>query len=204
MNYPAFFDEVPSIRLVDPLAEFLGAAEDGVMEYRYIDAVKLTGHSCPTVASAYWMTLMALQVLYPGKMPERGNIRVEFKKGHDEGVTGVIANVVGLLTGAAGEAGFKGIAGNFDRREKLYFATEIPADIRFTRLDTCQAVEITANLAHVPASPRIMELLSKCRNSMATPVEVLEFKQLWQDRVKALLLDHSSDPEVFSFVAYAH
>jgi hypothetical protein len=204
MNYPAFFDEVPSIRLVDPLAEFLGAAEDGVMEYRYIDAVKLTGHSCPTVASAYWMTLMALQVLYPEKMPERGNIRVEFKKGHDEGVTGVIANVVGLLTGAAGEAGFKGIAGNFDRREKLYFATEIPADIRFTRLDTGQAVEITVNLAHVPASPRIMALLPKCRNSMATPAEILEFKQLWQDRVKALLLVHSSDPEVFSFVAYAH
>lgn len=52
MHYPAFFDDVPAIRLYDPLAEFLGAVDDGVIEYRYLDAVKLAGHSCPTVASA--------------------------------------------------------------------------------------------------------------------------------------------------------
>ena len=40
----------------DPLARFLGAAEDGVIEYTYADTVKLAGHSCPTVASAYLMT----------------------------------------------------------------------------------------------------------------------------------------------------
>ena len=54
MQYPAFFDAVPHLRLRDPLAEFLGAIEDGVVEYTYVDAVKLAGHSCPTVASAYW------------------------------------------------------------------------------------------------------------------------------------------------------
>ncbi|MDP2246625.1 MAG: hypothetical protein Q8J65_00735 [Nitrosomonadales bacterium] len=203
MKYPAFFDEVPSIRLVDPLAEFLGATDDGIMEYRYIDVVKLTGHSCPTVASAYWMTLMALRVLYLEKMPERGNIRVEFNQEHDEGVTGVIANVVGFLTGAADGTGFKGIANKFDRREKLYFASGISADIRFTRLDTGGIIETTANLSHVPTSKRIMELMSKCRNAMATSEETLEFRQLWQDRVRSLLLTHSNDPKVFSFVAYA-
>ena len=52
MKYPAFFDEVPSISLYDPLAEFLGAAEDGILQYGYVDAVRLAGHSCPTVASA--------------------------------------------------------------------------------------------------------------------------------------------------------
>jgi len=34
--------------LRDPLAELLGAAEGGIVEYRYADAVKLAGHSCPT------------------------------------------------------------------------------------------------------------------------------------------------------------
>lgn len=36
MQYPAFFDAVPAIRLYDPLAEFLGAFEHGILEYRYI------------------------------------------------------------------------------------------------------------------------------------------------------------------------
>lgn len=50
MQLPAFFDEVPAIVVTDPLAETLGAAEGGLIEYRYVDAVKLAGHSCPTVA----------------------------------------------------------------------------------------------------------------------------------------------------------
>ena len=45
-----------SIAMHDPLAEFLGAAEGGRLDYSYADAVKLTGHSCPTVAGAYAAT----------------------------------------------------------------------------------------------------------------------------------------------------
>lgn len=198
MHYPAFFDEIPVIRLYDPLAEFLGAVDDGVIEYRYLDAVKLAGHSCPTVASAYWMTHRALRALYPDGLPERGNIRVEFGKQADDGVTGVIANVVGLLTGAAADGGFKGIAGAFDRRDKLFFAAEIASDIRFTRLDTGKIVETAVNMQPVPASPRIWELLPKCRNGSASVAETSEFRQLWQERVRALLLDHAEDAQVFA------
>lgn len=43
MSYPDFFDAVPRLRLCDPLAVFLGASDDGVIEYGYIDAVKLAG-----------------------------------------------------------------------------------------------------------------------------------------------------------------
>mgnify|MGYP003492414693 FL=1 len=43
----------------DPLAELLGAAEGGRLEYTYADAVKLTGHSCPTVAGAWLATRQA-------------------------------------------------------------------------------------------------------------------------------------------------
>lgn len=198
MHYPAFFDEIPAIRLYDPLAEFLGAVDDGVIEYRYLDAVKLAGHSCPTVASAYWMTHRALRALYPDSLPERGNIRVEFGKEYSEGVTGVIANVVGLLTGAAGDGGFKGIAGAFDRRDKLFFAADIDSEIRFTRLDTGKIVETAVNMQPVPASPRIWELLPKCRNGSASVAETSEFRQLWQERVRALLLDHAEDAQVFA------
>ena len=33
MSFPAFFEQVPTISLRDPLAEFLGAAEQGVIQY---------------------------------------------------------------------------------------------------------------------------------------------------------------------------
>jgi hypothetical protein len=114
MQTPAFFDAVPAIFVVDPLADALGAVEGGLIEYRYIDAVKLAGHSCPTVAGAWLMTRAALARLYPGETPRRGKIRVEMRQALDEGVAGVIAGVASLVTGAANEGGFKGLAGACD------------------------------------------------------------------------------------------
>src|SRR5574337_723501 len=73
MHTPAFFDAAPTITAVDPLAEALGAAEGGVIEYRYVDAVKLAGHSCPTVAGAWLMTRAALAQLYRDQLPRRGD-----------------------------------------------------------------------------------------------------------------------------------
>ena len=108
MQTPDFFEEVPTIVLCDALAETLGAATGGVMEYRYLDAVKLAGHSCPTVAGAWLMTRLALARLYPGQMPRRGELRVELREAQEAGVAGVIAGVAGLVTGAAGPGGFHG------------------------------------------------------------------------------------------------
>ena len=52
-------DHAPAIAVYDALAAFLGACDDGLITYRYIDAVRLAGHSCPTVAGAYLMTRRA-------------------------------------------------------------------------------------------------------------------------------------------------
>jgi hypothetical protein len=197
MKYPAFFDEVPGITLYDPLAEFLGAAEGGILQYGYIDAVRLAGHSCPTVAAAYWASCKALAILYPDTLPVRGDIRVEFSQDSSSGVTGVISNVVSMLTGAMSETGFKGVGGRFDRRERLFFAVEMHSEMRYTRLDTKQTVQIKANLQRVPASPRLPRLMACCIANTASPAETAEFRQLWQERVRSILLDHSDDPEVF-------
>ena len=199
MSYPDFFDAVPRISLYDPLAEFLGATEEGVMRYGYFDAVRLAGHSCPTVACAYWSTYRALSFLYPDTLPVRGDIRVEFSQDSTSGVTGVIANVVSMLTGAMSDNGFKGIGGRFDRRKKLYFSVaDLQAEIRYTRLDTMQSVNVTANPQLVPASPRLPGLMSACLSGSATPEEAREFGQLWQVRVRRILLEHGDDPAVFA------
>lgn len=55
MDFPDFFDKVPTISMREPLAKFLGASKSGIITYNYSDAVKLAGHSCPTVAGAYLM-----------------------------------------------------------------------------------------------------------------------------------------------------
>lgn len=59
MRTPAFYEQVAPVVLHDALAQTLGATLDGLIEYRYLDAVKLAGHSCPTVAGAWLMTRAA-------------------------------------------------------------------------------------------------------------------------------------------------
>lgn len=196
METPVFFNESVTIVLHDSLAEFLGAAGDGVIEYSYLDAVKLAGHSCPTVAGAYLMTVRALNALYPDSLPERGEIRVEFRESLASGVAGVIANVVSLITGAAQEGGFKGIAGRFERRNKLFFNREIPLEARFTRLDTGAGVDAAYRPERVPSAPEMRESMQKALSMDATAEDKAVFGRLWQDRVKRILIDHADDPEL--------
>lgn len=193
----SFYEQVGGITVHDPLAEFLGAAEGGRIEYRYADAVRLAGHSCPTVASAYWMTLKALQYLYPERLPERGDIRVDFRAERLSGVTGVVASVVTLLTGATQDAGFKGIGGRFDRRRRMYFEADIDGEIRFTRLDTGAAVDVRADVHRVPFAPATSALMQKCLDGSASAMEAEEFRACWQARVRALLIDHGDDPQIY-------
>ena len=53
MRLPDFYELAPVVQTRDPFAEMLGAARDGLLEYSYADAVRLAGHSCPTVAGAF-------------------------------------------------------------------------------------------------------------------------------------------------------
>ena len=197
MQTPDFFDAVPSLTMRDPLAEFLGACAGGVIEYRYVDIVKLAGYSCPTVASAYWLTRQALHALYGAELPERGAIHVEFREDRLTGVTGVIANVVSMLTGATIDTGFKGLAGRFDRRHLLAFNASVPLEIRYTRTDTGAQVDAAANLRNVLGSPDMPTQMHRCLNGEASPDEARAFGQAWQDRVRRILLEHQDDAEVF-------
>lgn len=203
MRFPDFFRDVPRLTVRDPLAGFLGAADDGVLEYGYEDAVKLAGHSCPTVASAYRLTALALGALYPGELPERGGVRVAFRNRLEDGVTGVIASVVTLLSGAAQEGGFKGIGGRHVRRGLQQFEAELPLSLRFTRVDTGAAVDAEADLSNVPADPDMSPLLARCVAGAADVDEQRRFADLWQDRVRRILIGHGDDPEVFRIVAAA-
>ncbi len=200
MHYPEFFDHVRKIVLCDPLAEFLGAAEEGIVEYGYADVVKLAGHSCPTVAGAYLMCLKALARLYQEKRPERGAIRVDFRDDIADGVTGVIANVITLITGATQNGGFKGIAGRFDRRNLLFFNTSMEGEIRFQRVDNGMSVEASYRPEIVPPAPAMKSLISKGLSGTAGSEELHEFAKHWQDRVKRILIDNIDNADMITLV----
>ncbi len=188
MSFPDFFAAVPPLRLYDPLAELLGAAEGGLLEYRYEEAVKLAGHSCPTVAGAWLMTRLALGRLYLDDLPRRGGISVELRDRQDVGVAGVVGAVIGLLTGAAGEGGFKGVEDRHGRRGLLHYGVDMAAEVRFTRQDRGASVAVTYNPASVSPDPALPPLMKKCFAGESSVAERAAFGQLWQARVRRILL----------------
>lgn len=203
MSHPAFFDEVPRIRVFDPLSLVLGASTNGILEYGYGDAVRLAGHSCPTVASAYWLTVRALTVLYPeiNELPERGRIAVNFRENGTAGTSGVTASIITLITGAAGDGGFKGLQGRHARRGLLGFGNaDQGLDIRYTRLDNGASILARANPQHVPAPSDLPCLLNAYIQGRASAVELSAFASQWQARVRRLLLEHAYDEEVFELM----
>lgn len=194
MNTPAYYDTVPPITMTDPLAETLGSAEGGTLEYRYLDAVKLTGHSCPTVAGAWRMTRDALARLYPQGTPRRGEIRVDLREALDDGVAGVIASVVSLVTGAANAGGLKGFAGRHGRKDLLAFGVPMRGDIRFTRLDDGRSVEFTRQGFAVPRSAELTQLLRAAVAPEATEAARRAFAQRWSGWVEQMT-DPACPPE---------
>lgn len=194
MQAPAFFDAVPPVVMHDPLAETLGAAEDGVVEYRYADAVRLAGHSCPTVAGAWLMTATALRRLYGDERPQRGSIRVEVREPQDEGVAGVIGSVAGFVTGAAGDGGFKGLAGRHSRRNLISYGAAIEGDLRFTRTDTGASVEVAYHSGIVERPSDLRALMQAALEPSADAQARRAFARAWQEWVRRILVEHADDP----------
>jgi formylmethanofuran dehydrogenase subunit E len=186
MNYPDFFDKVESIQLQDPLANILGAFEKGEYEISYLEVVKAAGHSCPTVAGAYLMAEAALKALYPNERAVRGNIKVEFAESLEEGVAGVIGNVITQITGATDKSGFKGLDGKFARHSLMFFDADINSSARFTRVDSSKRVDVVYNPSSIAADPAMGPLMQKIIQGMAEPQEVKHFGELWQERVRRI------------------
>jgi formylmethanofuran dehydrogenase subunit E len=196
MKYPEFYKQIEAIVVYDPLADFLGAFEEGIIEYSYLDVVRLAGHSCPTVAGAYLMAARGLKTLFRDELPVRGEINVAMQQNQHEGVCGVIANVFSYITGATQDSGFHGLANRFDRRHLLSFGKNIPATVRFTRKSNGHSVLVSYDSSFVPADPDMSVLLSKAVSDQANVEEELHFRQIWQNRVEAILCDYANDPRL--------
>ncbi len=188
MKYPEFYNEITPIKLYDPLSDFLGALEDGEIEITYLDCVKVAGHSCPTVAGAYLLAQEGLKLLYPNEIPQRGNIKIELRDGVEESVVGVTANIIAYIVGAGEKGGFKGIKGQFNRANLLSFNADIDKEVRLTRTDTNKSVSLSYNPSMIEADEKTMPLMGKNIQGLASKEEKILFNNLWQKRVKDILL----------------
>jgi len=193
-----FFTEVKPIKFKEPLAETLGAFKEEavVLEYTFIDVVKMAGHACPTIAGAYLCCQKALEKLHPDEIPIRGEISITVYGDPDEGVYGVMGQVFSFLTGAAPTTGFRGLGYKFKRKDLLRFTPEKidPEAIcfEFRRLDDGKAVLVKFYPGEVPfpeeKGKRSGELLEKVIWEAAKEGERKEFQELWMEKVKDMLL----------------
>jgi len=189
LEYPNFFNDVEPIILKDELSEFLGATKDGIIEINYIDCVKLAGHSCPTVAGAYILTKVALKKLFKDNLPIRSSLKVTIGGAKEEGVNGVIANVISFITGCNDDGGFSGIGGKFNKRGLLSFNASQNELVKFSLLDNSKEIKLNLDTSVVPGNPKMQLLMQKALQGVAKDSEINEFRTLWQDRVKFMLLN---------------
>ncbi len=201
-GFPAFFDQAPTLTMRDPFAQFLGAASDGVIRYAYADAVRMAGHSCPAVAGTYLMTLRGLRALYGAELPERGGIDVAMRDAADSGVTGVYASVLQLLTGAAPQTGYPGMGPGkrFSRQDLLTYGAQMDGVFAMRRRDSGRTVQLRIDHDTVPATEEMKALMPKAIANTASAAELQRFAQLWQERVRKMLIEHADDPKLIQLI----
>lgn len=191
-----FFNKVEPIMLVDPLAFALGASDEGEpYVYHYTDIIKYSGHSCPAVSGGFMMAKLGLKELYGDDTPIRGDIKVTMKGAPDEKVNGPISQVISFITGAAGDTGFKGMKGKFSRYNLMIYENDNPsengilAEAIFERMDTGKKVNVAYNASAIPSNPEMGKIMPLIISGKASKEEIIKFGDLWQERVRIVLLE---------------
>jgi hypothetical protein len=194
-----FLRDVEPIRFKEPFGDTLGVykEKDAILEYTFMDVVKMAGHACPTTAGAYLCCQEALKRLYPNEFPVRGDISITVYGEADEGVYGVISQVFSFLTGAAPASGFRGLGHKFRRKDLLKFHPEkIDSQalcFEFRRVDNDKAVLVKFFPHKIPfdeaKAKRLGALLEKVIWEAAKEDEQREFQGLWMAKVQDMLLE---------------
>lgn len=194
-----FFTKVEPIAMVDPLAVVLGAIGEGEpIYYSYADCVKVAGHACASVSSAFQMTKTALKALYGNETPVRGGVSVRFGGDRTSGANGPIGQVIQFLTGAAIETGFHGLAGKYGRSDKFVYDEELGEEYpngisaKFTRDDNGKSVVVVANPGAIPLTPDERAgagFMPAVIKGNAGNEEREKFFSFWQGRNKKILFE---------------
>lgn len=168
-------NELPTILIHDPLAEYLGGPADvESFSITLLDAARLSGHLCPSVVGAFLVTQAAIKVLFADNgICERGLIAVDIPGAENERANGPMGHVISYITGAWSESGFGGLGDQFIRRNLLRFNSKrlTQGQFRFERLDTGKVVEVS----YFPSRAK------------PHPPKDSSFQSMWQQRVSDIL-----------------
>jgi len=195
MEYPDFYKKIEHIVLKDNLSSFLGSTGEGIIDFSYLDIVKMAGHSCVLVSGTYLMALKGLRRLYGTETPVRGEIKVEMRGSLEEGNTGASARVLSNITGATSNSGFRGINGQYNRRGLLVYGADIPYKVRFTRLDTHKSVDVNYIPEKVVNPGPIMQ---SAIGPEATEESRKSFPLRWQEMIRSIFLHADEVIDVFA------
>lgn len=199
-----FYADVEPISLRDPLASVLGALDDDEpIYYSYQDCVKLAGHACPSVSSAFQLTKLAIKELYGDELPVRGNMEVRFAGNRETGANGPIGQVIQYLTGASIETGFHGLGGKYARANLFEYDENFSGGqgltVEFKRMDTGKKVAVHANPSMIPMTEEeqgYSSYMPNVVNGTATADEREKFYLFWQGKNRKILLENH--PGVFT------
>lgn len=198
-----FYSEIEPIAMRDPLSSILGAIDDDEpIYYSFKDCIKLSGHACPSVSTAFQLTKLALKKLYNGDIPVRGNLKIKFAGGRETGANGPIGQVIQFITGAAIETGFHGLGGKYSRANLFEYDENLESGpglkVEFERIDTGEKVVVQTNPSMIPLSKEeqsYSEYMSDVIRSTASNEDREKFYIFWQGKNRKILLeDH---PGVF-------
>ena len=198
-----FYARVEPISMLDPLSSVLGAVnDDEPISYSYQDCIKLAGHACPSVSTAFQLTKLALKELYGEETPVRGNFEIRFAGDRETGANGPIGQVIQFLTGAAIETGFHGLGGKYSRANLFKYDENLDGGtgltVEFKRIDTGEKVMVQANPSMVPLSNEEQSYSPYMPNVIhgtATAEEREKFYLYWQGKNRKILLE--DNPGVF-------
>ena len=76
------------------------------------------------------------------------------------------------------------------------FNQDIGSSARFERMDSGKKVDVFYNHQVVPADPKMQELMPKVISKVASSEEKKLFGELWQERVRKILIDFRDDERV--------
>ncbi|MFB6093957.1 MAG: hypothetical protein ABEJ77_03345 [Halanaeroarchaeum sp.] len=185
------FDAVDPIRVRDPVAEALGVLPPGEpFAVEYADVVTVAGHSCPAAAGAFRVAETGLDALYPDALPVRSEVAVQVGGAREDHPIGVIGRLLSVVTGAAGEDGFRGLADGYGGRENMLGYAERGGEglrFAFQRTDTDRAVEVAYDIEAVPDLGPAKAHLPEILEGTADEDDREAFEAAWHGRVEAVL-----------------
>jgi formylmethanofuran dehydrogenase subunit E len=184
-----FYSKVKPINMREPFGVIVGSLtpDNPVVTISLTDVGLYTGHICPGVATGYMAIFHALDSLYPGEIPARGEIKVIAGKPSD------LLDVASYITGARSFYGRGEINKDDIIIDKKLDKGPFKLTMWLVRKDNGRTVEVVVDKSKLFKNPeqakQIEKLKEKVLERKASEKEKEIIKEKLQKKVRQILFD---------------